>query len=111
MVQIKANRPNEVPMEESHPTKLDKLTLPVGGVLKSFYNFQVFNKSFLMQLSREELDLPLDVVRFSLFEEEEKDVSLSWHLTRKEKKSITSTFDNALNQEALNQSQRMLNGE
>ncbi|AEV31244.1 Patatin-like phospholipase [Owenweeksia hongkongensis DSM 17368] len=100
IVQIKANRANEIPIEEERVTKLDKLTLPIGGVMKSFHNLQIYNKSLLMELSREELKMPMDIVRFSLINED-KDVSLSWHLTNVEKQSILSTFQNKTNQEAL----------
>lgn len=100
IVQIKANRANEIPIKEDRVTKLDKLTLPIGGVLKSFHNLQIYNKSLLMELSREELKLPMDVVRFSLINDDQ-DVSLSWHLTNVEKQSILSTFQNEANQESL----------
>src|SRR5690606_36363991 len=100
IVQIKANRANEIPIKEERVTKLDKLTLPIGGVLKSFHNLQIYNKSLRMELSLEELKMPMDIVRFSLITEDE-DVSLSWHLTNVEKESILSTFENKTNQEAL----------
>ncbi|MDZ7848953.1 MAG: hypothetical protein U5L96_20755 [Owenweeksia sp.] len=106
VVQVKANRPNKVPIEEGAITKLDKLTHPIGGIFKSFHNFQVYNKSLLMQLSREELKSPIEIVRFSLFAEEDEKVCLSWHLTGGEKKSIVHTFNNAHNQQALLELQR-----
>ena len=101
VIQIKANRANEIPIEDERVTKLDRLTLPIGGVLKSFHNLQIYNKSMLMELSKDELELPMEVVRFSLINEDE-DVSLSWHLTNQEKESILQTFENPSNQSALN---------
>ena len=100
VIQIKANRANEIPIKEDRVTKLDNLTLPIGGVLKSFHNLQIYNKSLLMELSRDELELPMDVFRFSLINEDE-DVSLSWHLTNQEKASIIRTFENSTNQQSL----------
>lgn len=100
IIQLKANRPDEIPIRDAPVSRIDRLILPIGGVFKSFSNFQIYNKSLLMQLSRDETDLPLEVVRFSLFNEEDK-VSLSWHLTNDEKKSIEATFENKVNQEAL----------
>ncbi len=102
MVQIKANRPDQIPIKTDRVTKFDKLVLPIGGVFKSFHNFQIYNKSLLMQLSRDDLELPIRMVRFSLFNEEDA-VSLSWHLTKKEKERIIETFESELNQEALDQ--------
>lgn len=100
IIQIKANRANEIPIQEDRITKLDNLTLPIGGVLKSFHNLQIYNKSLLMELSREELKLPMEVFRFSLINENE-DVSLSWHLTNQEKANILKTFENSSNQQSL----------
>ena len=103
LLQIKANRPNEVPISESPVTRLDRITRPIGGVFTSFHNFQVYNKSMLMQYSREEMDLPIEIVRFLLFDTHEDNVSLSWHLTNREKERIRSSFENDLNQSALSQ--------
>ncbi len=100
VVQIKANRPDEVPIRETPVTRLDRLVLPIGGVYKSFHNLQVYNKALLMELSRDELELPMEVVRFSLFKKEDN-VSLSWHLTGNEKHNIISTIDSEFNREAL----------
>ena len=54
-----------------------------------------------MQYSREELKLPIEIVRFLLFDSDKDRVSLSWHLTNMEKERIQSTFENDLNQDAL----------
>ena len=101
VVQIKANRPNEIPISDGRVTRLDRITKPIGGVYRSFHNFQVYNKSMLMEFSREELKLPLSIVRFLLFDSSDDKVSLSWHLTNMEKAKIQSTFENEINQEAL----------
>lgn len=101
MLQIKANRPNEIPIHDEPVTRLDRLTRPIGGVFTSFHNLQVYNKSLLMQYSREELKLPVQMVRFLLFDSEDDKVSLSWHLTNVEKERIQHTFANKVNQEAL----------
>ena len=53
-----------------------------------------------MELSRDELELPVEVVRFSLLHDR-NDVSLSWHLTNTEKKDIIQTFQTESNQQAL----------
>lgn len=100
VIQIKANRPNEIPIRDQAVTKLDKLVLPIGGVLKSFHNLQIYNKSLLMELSRDQLNLPVEVFRFSLLNDKD-DVSLSWHLTNDEKHNIARAFHNDINQASL----------
>jgi hypothetical protein len=100
IIQIKANRPNEIPIKESKKTKLDQIALPINGVVQSFNNLQIYNKSILTNWSSEVLDFSMEVSRFSLFEKEDK-VSLSWHLTEEEKRTILQTFQNKSNQKEL----------
>ncbi len=107
VVQIKANRPDEIPIVNANQTKLDQLTMPIDGVVQSFHNLQIYNKSLMMQWSSEILDFPVDVVRFSLFEKKDE-VSLSWHLTEKEKRNILETFENDRNQQALHELNQLL---
>ena len=61
-----------------------------------------------LQYSREELELPIKMVRFLLFDSEEDRVSLSWHLTNVEKDRIQSTFENDRNQQALQKLNRLI---
>lgn len=107
VVQIKANRPDEIPISDEFQTKLDQLVMPINGVIQSFHNLQIYNKSLLMQWSDEIMPFPVDVVRFSLFEKKDE-VSLSWHLTESEKRSIISTFKNTRNQTALKEVKELL---
>ncbi len=100
VVQIKANRPDKIPIKQVTSTKLDGLTRPIGGVFKSFHNLQVYNKSLLMEVAQNEMEMEMDVVRFSLFQEDDA-VSLSWHLTEEEKRRTTETFYSDINQTAL----------
>jgi len=107
VVQVKANRPDEIPIKDKSATRLDKLVLPISGVVTSFHNLQIYNKGLLMQLSREDLKLPIELVRFSLFEKRD-DISLSWHLTESEKKYILNTFETDFNQNALDSLEKYL---
>lgn len=107
LIQIKANRPDEIPLKEEIVTKFDRMALPLSGVLKSFHNLQMYNKSLLMDLSSSDTTLPIDIVRFSLLKDR-NDVSLSWHLTNNEKKDIFNTFGNANNQKALAELRELL---
>ncbi len=107
IVQVKANRPDEIPIKKEYRTKLDQLILPLGGVVESFHNLQIYDKSLLMQLSKEYLNLPVEIVRFSLFQKKDE-VSLSWHLTEKEKANIEATFYNEMNQQSLRELQDLL---
>lgn len=99
IVQMKANRPAQIAISEETITKMDQLTRPISGIVESFNNLQIYNKSLLMEWSRKSLDLDIDMVRFSLLEKQDN-LSLSWHLTEKEKREIKNTFENPSNQES-----------
>lgn len=92
IIQIKANRPDEIAIKSENQTRMDQLTQPIKGVLQSFNNLQVYNKALLSEWSNEILDFPVEVLRFSLSVKKDN-VSLSWHLTENEKRNINSAFD------------------
>lgn len=107
IVQLKANRADTIPIKEAPRTRLQDLIRPVSGVVKSFSNFQTFSKSLLMQWSHEILDFPLHIERFSLPLGRE-DVSLSWHLTEEEKRTIDRSISDSTNQRGLKKLKRLL---
>lgn len=107
VIQIKANRPNEIPIMNIRRTKFEKAILPINGVIQSFNNLQIYNKSILTNLNKESIGFPLDITRFSLFEKEDA-VSLSWHLTEKEKGQILQIINNAENQKQLKWVEKVL---
>lgn len=104
IIQIKANRPDTIPIIDNKSTWINNLLLPLSGVVKSFSNLQIYNKALLMELSPEFLEIDLDMYRFSLLAENE-DVSLSWHLTEREKHEILKSIEKEHNAWAL---QRLL---
>lgn len=107
ILQIKANRPDEISIGQSPQTRLGQLTLPIKGVLRSFNNLQVYNKVLVSELSNEILDFPVEVLRFSLAVKKDN-VSLSWHLTENEKRNINSAFDHLNNQTELEKLEYLL---
>ena len=110
-VQVRGDTYKDIPINEIPPrTALDALARPVGGVVKSFKNQQAFNNAQLLEMTGEWLEQPIDIVTFQLIHEK-KDVSLSWHLTQKEKERIMGVFHNAENQAALERLKHLLNVE
>jgi hypothetical protein len=99
-LQIKANRPDEIPIQEPANTNLDQLTKPIGGIVESFHNLQIYNKALLMELVAKESTLDMDVVRFSLFTSSDE-LSLSWHLTEGEKRYVRQAIGAERNREAI----------
>ena len=87
---------------------MDKITLPFGNMYKNFPRVQDFNQEELMGLGAQSLGFPIDLISFNLREKEEDRISLSWHLTKQEKKRIFNAFKSKKNQHALAQLKRIL---
>jgi hypothetical protein len=96
---------NDYSVQSTSYSPLRKLMLP----MKFFYaNFNLQNKNndrLLYQLSHE-LD-SLNIVEFNLGSSEQQ-LSLSWHLTKKEKQHITNAINAKPNQDALNMLKKLL---
>jgi hypothetical protein len=54
---------------------------------------QDFDQDELVVLSSGSLNFPLDILSFDLRESTEEKISLSWHLTANEKKTIRKALD------------------
>jgi hypothetical protein len=107
IIQVKANRPDAETFENKPASLLEKLALPINGVVNSFGNLQSYNKALLLDWSKELLDFDVDVYRFSLIRKE-ANLSLSWHLTEAEKKEIVEAMQRSDNKLTLKQLQYKL---
>tara|TARA_R110002096_G_scaffold132768_3_gene283270 strand:+ start:33334 stop:35436 length:2103 start_codon:yes stop_codon:yes gene_type:complete len=107
VLQIKANRPDELAIVGDSQTRLDQISQPIKGVFQSFNNLQIYNKALLSEWSNEILDFPVEVLRFSLAVKKDN-VSLSWHLTENEKRNINFAFDHLNNQTELEKLEYLL---
>ncbi|MFA7272823.1 MAG: patatin-like phospholipase family protein [Crocinitomicaceae bacterium] len=87
---------------------LDKFTLPFGNMYSNFTRTQDFDQEQLMMIGAKELPFPVDLISFNLRENKKDKISLSWHLTKQEKKKINEAFQSARNQQSLNQLRRLL---
>lgn len=78
-----------------------KMTSPLGSFYGNFTRVQDYNQEKLVQYAGEWFEGPIDVVSFSLRRSKTDNVSLSWHLTSREKAKILASMDLPENQEAL----------
>ncbi|QTN39521.1 patatin-like phospholipase family protein [Cryomorphaceae bacterium] len=91
-VRLRSDGLNDARIRDEHKRGVfENLFNPVSGVVKSFDNMQDFNQSQLLLLADEWCNVPIDVIEFNLFEEEEA-VSLSWHLSTSEKAQVRSSI-------------------
>ncbi|MFK8044571.1 MAG: hypothetical protein AB8B72_03695 [Crocinitomicaceae bacterium] len=79
---------------------MDRLTKPVGNFYGNYLHAQEYNASELFDFASDS-DLQIDKISFLLRKNPQDQISLSWHLTEKEKLKIKSTFENPTNQNEL----------
>lgn len=88
--------------ESYHDVSLmDKITLPFGNMITNFTRTQDFDQEQLMKLCSKSFNFPVDIVTFNLREKSKDRISLSWHLTTKEKQKIENAFKSKENQLSL----------
>ena len=80
---------------------LDKILLPFGNVYNNFTRTQDLDQEQLMKMCSESFTFPFEKITFNLREDYNERISLSWHLTKREKQKISLAFGSAENQMAL----------
>jgi hypothetical protein len=80
---------------------IDKITLPFGNMYNNFTLTQDFDQDQLLQSASYNLDFPVDVIGFNLREKTADRISLSWHLTKREKVKIENAYMSRSNQQSL----------
>lgn len=92
----------------SNVSFLDKLTLPFGNIYNNFPRTQDFDQEQLMDVALHHFPFPVDVISFNLRERKNDRISLSWHLTRQEKRKIAEAFHSEGNQQSLKRLKELL---
>jgi hypothetical protein len=82
-------------------TLIDKLKVPFSNMMDNFDRTQDYDQEQLMELSKTSFDFPVDIVTFNLRESVDDRISLSWHLTAREKQKIQSALYSHENKNAL----------
>jgi hypothetical protein len=76
------------------------LLSPFGSLYGNWFEVQDYNNDELLEYTSARYSGEVDVIDYQLNRGAEEYISLSWHLTSKEKKQILSSIDLKANQEA-----------
>lgn len=76
------------------------LLSPFGSLYGNWFEVQDYNNDELLEYTSAWYSGEVDIIDYQLNRGEEEYISLSWHLTSKEKKQILSSIDLKVNQEA-----------
>lgn len=88
---------------------LDKLMVPFTVIVRNFMKTQDYDIDEMVELLGDNMGFPIDFVSFDLKEEESTRISLSWHLTKNEKKFIKSAIYSKNNQLGFEHFLKVLN--
>jgi len=107
IIQVRDTYKNVRMEDNSVKTFFQKLTTPFKNLSGNFIIMQDYENDALLQYARAAVDAPLNLISFQLPEMEDK-ISLSWHLTRREKNFVKDIATNQANTDALMQVKKLL---
>jgi hypothetical protein len=81
---------------------------PVGNIYSNMFNMQDFNHDQLIQYAGSWFDAPIDVIDLQLKSHDVSNISMSWHLTSKEKIRIRESVKLPENQQAISKLKQLL---
>lgn len=103
------DRHKEFPIEENDPkTITGTLSTPIGSLYGNLFNMQDFTQQQLVQYASLWFESKIDFVDFEMRNDKKNRVSLSWHLTNKEKKNILESINLPENQESIRRLKKLL---
>ena len=105
------DRHKAFPMEKSAmKTITGTLSKPLGSFYGNWFQIQDFEQNQALQYASAWFDGKIDVIDFELRNEKPDNISLSWHLTNKEKNRIRASLLLPENQESIHRLKELLIG-
>ena len=99
----------QVSIEKNSPNSLiNTIANPVGNIVSNMFNMQDFNHDQLIQYAGSWFDGPIDVIDLQLKSDDASNISMSWHLTSKEKIRIRESVKLPENQQAISKLKQLL---
>jgi len=86
--------------KESIASITENFLSPVGSIFSNLFPIQDYSLDEMLHYLGNDFTQPVDVIDFEL-NNSENEISLSWHLTTKEKEKVLNSINSKKNQEAL----------
>ena len=86
LLQIRDRRKQKADEVNTNPTLIQSISAPAQSLYDNLFSVQDLNQNSLLNYAGLWFDGKIDVVDFELRNEKPDKISLSWHLTKKEKK-------------------------
>ena len=101
VVQIRERSKQPQIKDTKYRTVLANASKPVGSFYENLFNVQDFSNDQLIQYASQWYGGKIDIIDFQLQVKQNQRISLSWHLTNKEKRQIVEAMDLLDNQVAM----------
>lgn len=109
IIQIRDKHKN-IPIDENpSQTLFQALSRPMGSFYGNLFQVQDFNQNQQIQYADIWCKSQIDIIDFQMRNELNDRISLSWHLTNKEKRKVMESLSLPENQESLKRLQELLN--
>jgi hypothetical protein len=86
----------------------ERLLLPFGNMYGNFPRVQDFNQDELFSTAIRSMDYPIEIITLNLRENYNDKISLSWHLTQKEKEKISNAVNSEENIQSIHRLLKIL---
>jgi len=86
----------------------ESFSSPIGSLFDNLFPVQDYNLDNMMQYLSGNIEKPIDVIDFEL-ENFDNEISLSWHLTTKEKEKVINSINSKHNQISLKRLKQLMN--
>ncbi len=87
---------------------LQRLTLPVGNIVKNVLRIQDYNNAQLIQKLEKKYTAPIACFTLFMNKNEKQNISMSWHLTQLDCENIYGSIESAHNQKAIKDIQKLI---
>jgi hypothetical protein len=101
IIQLRDKHKNAPIEDNPSQTLLQTLSKPMGILYSNLFDIQDFNQSQQIQTADVWCKSPIEIIDLQLHNEKNDHISLSWHLTNKEKQKLFQSINFADNQEAI----------
>lgn len=94
---------------KSNPLRsiIESISTPIGSLYGNLFTIQDYNLDDMMQYLSSDLSQPIDIIDFEL-ESNNDQISLSWHLTKREKENVLKSMHSKNNQKSVVRLQKLL---
>jgi len=108
IIQIRDKRKENIVDENPSRTIIQNMSLPMGVLYSNLFATQDYNQNQLLQYASLWFDQNVEIINLEMRNEKSDKISLSWHLTQKEKRKVLESVNMTENQRSLKRLKELL---